>query len=291
MIVRLAGLEFRVDPDERIVGEERAALQELSGTSSGDGGVQIPSSARPWQVGVEDDVPRPEDGVGGPADGAPAEIETTDDLVRFRHGRFDGEADPRTGRLRLRRESRQSPGVEIALRIALACRLPLEGGIPLHAAAVVAEGRGLVFFGPSGAGKTTIAALSPWRVLSDELVAVRADGAGRYCVSSTGFWGELGNRTAPPGFFPLAGLFELEKGLGPRVTRLASTDALRRLLGVVMIPASPALWRPALGVLASVLRGVPAFRLTWSPEAPPWEAVAGAVCEDSTASGRARLAR
>lgn len=61
-------------------------------------------------------------------------------------------------------------------------RLAREGGLLVHACAVVRDGEARLFTGPSGAGKTTIARLMLQEpdtvVLSDDRIVLRRDGAG-----------------------------------------------------------------------------------------------------------------
>jgi hypothetical protein len=109
--------------------------------------------------------------------------------------------------------------------MALLTRAPLVRALPLHAAGVALPSGGVAFFGPSGAGKTTLSSCSPYPVLSDELVVARL-GEPATLIRS-GFWGEGSGPPVSPA--PLTALVEL--GKGPRFTleRLRPTEALRRL--------------------------------------------------------------
>src|SRR5262249_6492991 len=142
------------------------------------------------------------------------------------------------------RTLRSRAALEITLKVAMCSTLPLEGGVPLHAAAVALDGGAALFFGPSGAGKSTLAAGAADPVLSDELVAAFG---GRACgVRATGFWGTLNREDAPLRSFPLRGLFELKQERATRVERLAPGLLLRKLLGVTIVPPVPALWSQAV---------------------------------------------
>jgi hypothetical protein len=178
------------------------------------------------------------------------------------------ELDPMGLTGRLFRRSPGRAGLEITLRTALCSCLPFEGGLPLHAAGVVAEGRGVVFFGPSGAGKSTLAALSPYPVLSDELVAVIA--ARPFALTASGFWGSGDEGRCREGAWPLAALVHLDKGPRLSLERLGWRRALARLVEVVMVPPAPLLWAPVLHVLGKVLQDIPVYRLTWALDHPPW---------------------
>jgi hypothetical protein len=212
------------------------------------------------------------------ADAAPADVSAAGDRLRVTHRRFVAEMDPASLSGRIFRREGQTGAVEIALRVALAARLPSLGGLPLHAAGLVLDGRGAVFFGPSGAGKSTLAALAPGPVLSDEFVAVTVDPP---TLRYTGFWGEMDEPTPPPAEVPLVALVELAKGPAFRLERLAPGLALRRLLGVLMVPPDPGLWSVAMALAGDAASAVPVYRMEWTPAEPPWERLRAAL-----ASGR-----
>ena len=177
-----------------------------------------------------------------------------------------------------RREERAYP-LEAVIRTAMMARLPLVGGLPLHAAGVVAHGRGLAFFGPSGAGKTTLAETSPHPVLSDELVALGPGVApGPPSLVRSGFWGE-GPERGRPGSAPLAALVALDRGPGFALTRLGPVEAVRGLTAAVPVPLAAPLWSRALAVAAATVTRVPVYRMAWTPAAPPWERLAEALAE------------
>jgi energy-coupling factor transporter ATP-binding protein EcfA2 len=66
-----------------------------------------------------------------------------------------------------------------------------ERGLLLRASAVSENGRGSVFFGPPGSGKTTVVRLSAGRtILTDEMVIIKPHN-GRYRVYGTPFCGDI----------------------------------------------------------------------------------------------------
>lgn len=84
------------------------------------------------------------------------------------------------------------------------------GGAVVHAAGAIRDGRGFVFAGRSGAGKTTLARLLDahgYEIVNDERVVVRVEGE-RVRMYGTPWPGDLG--TTSPRSAPLAGLFFLE---------------------------------------------------------------------------------
>ncbi len=83
------------------------------------------------------------------------------------------------------------------------------GGFVLHCAGLVRGGKAYLFFGPSGAGKTTVAGLSGDHILlSDDLVLLTR-GADGWRASTTPFWGALAQELKDLGTYPLAGLYRL----------------------------------------------------------------------------------
>ncbi len=262
-MLSLGGLSFAVEPEEALSPAERQALEQLGASASAR------PSASPFRILISREPLGTPGEAGALPERAPALADWAEGRVRVTHGHFASELDPLGLKGRLYRQSDQAFPLEITLRVALASRLPLEGGLPLHAAGLLMNGRGLAFFGPSGAGKSTLAGLSPHPVLSDELLAVVP---GRpFDVVRTGFWGTLGRSDAPPGAFPLQALIELDKGLRFRLVRLSPREALRRLLGVIMVPIGPPLWSAALAVAGRLASQVPVYKMTWSPSSPPWD--------------------
>ncbi len=136
---------------------------------------------------------------------------------------------------------------------------------------MVAGNRGVAFFGPSGAGKTTVASTSPFPVLSDELVAVVPGPP--FSLVRSGFWGEREDTTRTSAAV-LALLVDLAKGPAVRLTRLAPAEAAGRLLASTPVPLAPPLWSRALAVAAALVRDVPVQRMEWAPAEPPWERLA-----------------
>jgi hypothetical protein len=264
MRIELAGLAFDVGPDRVLTNEEQAALGALDRT----GAARDP---RAPEIRLEIVPGEPVEGPpAGSPDHGPAAVTETNGGISLRHARFAADLEPLQRHGRLRRDPSTSAPLEITLRTALCCALPLEGCVALHAAGLVIDGRGAVFFGPSGAGKTTLSRLSPHPVLSDELVVVSGP---PWELRPSGTWGEFGPQSTSLDAVPLEVLADLGKGSKTVFTPLATGAALRRLLGVVVLPPSVSLWDRALGIVAELVRSVPTFRLEWSPAAPPWRAL------------------
>ncbi len=270
----VGGVPFAVGPAARLTPSDLSLLATLGAAPVG-----VPRADEPFRIEIVDapvaDVRQ--------ATGSAAVVEWTGSRLLVLHRRFTADLDPSAGVGRLWRESGNAAALPVTLRVALKSRLPLCGGVPVHAAGLVIEGGAAVFFGPSGAGKSTLAAASPFPVLSDETVSVLGDGP--FSVWGTGLWGSLGERPFPSGAFPLAALFELRKGPRVEISRLAPEVVLRRLAGVLLVPAAPPLWSRALPILGRLARGVPCYALSWSPDqGGPWQQVSRLLHEQGLAT-------
>jgi hypothetical protein len=256
------GIRFAIRPDSSLDPAERAALGRLE---------PDPGGAAAFEIELLDAPPWSSDDASLFPEWEPAVQHWSAGRLRVSHRSFTAEIDPLAACARLYRRERRAYPLETVVRAAMMARLPLVGGLPLHAAGVVLDGRGIACFGPSGAGKTTLAAASPVPALSDELVAI---GPGRpWTLLRSGFWGEGERRSGPVGA-PLALLVDLAKGPAFRAERLPAPRAAGRLLASVPVPHAPPLWQRALEVAAELVAEVPAIRMEWHPQAPPWEPLA-----------------
>lgn len=131
-------------------------------------------------------------------------------------------------------EDEELPGlVENFLRVVVAERAIERGGALLHSAGVVAAGSAYLFFGPSGAGKTTISRLSAaagHTVLSDELNIVIESGD-ELVVEQLPFAGDYGRTAQRRETYRLAGAFRLAQAAAPYLRELARPRAVAALAG------------------------------------------------------------
>ncbi len=211
----------------------------------------------------------------------PGPVTAEEDLsVRFEGGRwvlergdFHAELDPslKCGRIR------QAPSpyaIDAAFRILHSLLLARQGGLLVHAASAVRNGRAFLFAGVSGVGKTTITRLAPpdATLLTDEISYLRREGEG-YMAYGTPFAGEL----ARPGEnvrAPLAAVYLLAQGPENRIDPVGAADATRAVLESVLFFAhDAALVGEVFDSVCELVRRVPVRRLTFVPDPRVWELI------------------
>jgi len=123
------------------------------------------------------------------------------------------------------------------MRMFLSWELLSHNGFLLHAASVLRNGRAYIFVGKSGAGKSTVASLSPaGSVLTDEISLLQRNN-GEWRAFGTPFWGEFraaGHNTSAP----VAGVFQLKKARENRTKPLDGAALLRALLPNILFFSS-----------------------------------------------------
>jgi hypothetical protein len=147
-------------------------------------------------------------------------------------------------------------------------RLSRERGVLVHACGVAADGRGYLFLGTSGAGKSTTARLWKERggvsILSDDRIVVRREGDD-YRIYGTPWHGEAGWET--PASALLEAVFILEQAPRNRVLELGPSQAVAQM----MVRSFPAMWDQqglefAVRFLSDLAARVPVRRLQFLPE-------------------------
>jgi len=226
-------------------------------------------AADPWlDVAIEtggDPAP------SGPLSTADLEAEITAAGARFASA--DGALDlPRHGpgrcRLAPATEARRFYALVNFICAGLAFRMPARGGLLLHAAAVVLDGRAFVLCGQAGAGKSTFAELARQagaRLLTDDLTVIDAAGPSVEVLATP----IRAYRPAPepPGRFPLAALMLAVHGAPPRLDPVPALAATARLAANLPFVAPWIECEASLGrTLATLVARVPPRRLTFAPD-------------------------
>ncbi|MBB5066443.1 hypothetical protein [Granulicella mallensis] len=215
----------------------------------------------------------------------PRRISEEDDVVvSFDSGRwliergdFRAEWEPETRRGKII-QSANPYSIDSVLRIVHTLVLAREGGLLVHAASAVRNGKAFLFAGVSEAGKTTISRLAPSDVtlLTDEISYLRRDG-GRdgngYAAYGTPFAGELA-RAGENVKAPLAALYLLRKGTENTIEPVRPNDAARMLLeNVLFFACDPDLVGMVFDAACELVQHVPVYRLTFFPDARVWELI------------------
>ncbi len=188
---------------------------------------------------------------------------------------YDGAVDVKQGRARLQLSSaRPVEDVEYFLRLAYALLAFRAGGLLFHAAGIARHGRGYLFFGHSGSGKTTVARLSPEDlVLNDDLVLLMPGEEG-WVVHATPFWNPSQARPAARRSAPLAALFRLVQHREVYLEEMGQGEALAELAAnTPVIPADPARSHELLVLGRRLLSSVPVYKLHFLPDASFWRVV------------------
>jgi hypothetical protein len=164
--------------------------------------------------------------------------------------------------------------IENFLRVVYAQLCLRAGGLLLHAAGVIHEQSGYVFFGPSGSGKTTTARLSPGRaILSDDLVILSARGD-TVLVHGVPFRGDFAEAPRLNRAAQLRGLFTLIKAPKHALSGVDLPEAIARLLACapfVMADARNA--KKALDVCSQIARCVPVRALRFRLDSDFWRVI------------------
>lgn len=143
------------------------------------------------------------------------------------------------------------------------------GGLLVHGAGAVLQGRGVVFPGVSRAGKSTLAKLLiaagyGENLLSDDRVILR-ERAGGWQAFGTPWPGEAG--IAADRAAPLHAIAFLRQADENRFVPLSAAEALRRLLPVTSVPwHDEALTATVLDTCDAILSRVPCYAFHFRPE-------------------------
>lgn len=211
----------------------------------------------------------------------PRQITDEDDIaVRFSAGRWliergdlRAELDPTLGRGRVV-QSANPYSIDTVLRIIHSLVLAQSGGLLVHAASCIRNGRAFLFSGVSGAGKTTISSLAPAdaTLLTDEISYLQRKENG-YVAHGTPFAGEL----ARPGEnvqAPLGAVYLLRQGPENVIEPVKDSDAVRLVMeNVLFFAQDPVLVDRVFESVCDLVRNVPVRRLTFFPDNRVWDLI------------------
>lgn len=229
------------------------------------------SAAQPdWQIDLRHDPALTDGGVNS--------IEHTAAVTRFRVAAYAGAIDlgARQAFVTTPSEARAASAIERVVSYICMQMLPRHHhALWLHATGLVLNGNGYVFFGPSGAGKTTLSMLARDRaeILSDENVIVRCGADGPQLIS-TPFWGfntpiDLIRRTRRT--VPLRALFALRHTPDFQVRPLSAAEAVLVLLATEKVATervdSAAAW---LNTAEQLVQQAPIYQLEFAPTPEVW---------------------
>jgi len=204
-----------------------------------------------------------------------ADLSVTWDSGRWliERGDFRAQWNPYTARGRI--EQTVNPySLDSVLRIVHTLLLARKGGFLMHASSAIRNGRAFLFSGVSGAGKTTMARLSPpdAALLTDEISYVTRQ-SDRYFAVGTPFFGELA-RAGENLRAPIECVYLLAKGPENKIEPVEGTDAVRGLLGNIRFFArDPEFVRLVFEAACDFVSHVPVRRLTFVPDARVWELI------------------
>ena len=148
-----------------------------------------------------------------------------------------------------------------------------DGGLILHASAVVRENQAHIFFGPSGSGKSTVARLSlPERILSDDLVIIKPVNDS-YKVFGTPYWGDIKANNGINRCFKIRGLFKLIQDKEVYLKRLTLPQAVAEALLVPQGPDKLELIQQLLARTSALLKVVPCYQMHFLPNPSFWRCI------------------
>ncbi len=141
-------------------------------------------------------------------------------------------------------------------------------GALIHCAGLEYNGRGYIFPGKSGAGKSTIsrqfAGLKGFDLLSDDRIAVRKMGSA-FKAYGTPWAGEAG--IAENKSLPLCGIFFIKHGEKDMINDLKPQEALKKLMPVTSIPwYDKKIMTEILLFCEDLVSAVPAYEIFFRPD-------------------------
>ncbi len=163
---------------------------------------------------------------------------------------------------------------ENVFRVLIAHRLLDMGGVLLHSSGIVIDGEAHIFFGYSGAGKTTVARLgldSGFEVLSDDIDLLVPVGNGLMAAKSP-FAGEMGRQRVSRDLYPVRGIYCLHKGDSNTIRSMTKAEAVCALLArAPFVNHDPHRTDRLIENLTGLVAAVPVSALTFTKAGGFWD--------------------
>lgn len=185
-----------------------------------------------------------------------------------------GEVDLITGQGFL--EMDPTAQVDNFLRTVFAWLCVTNDALLLHSAGVIRDGQGYVFFGPSGAGKTTTSRLASKtaHVVSDDLVIIRCDESG-CLLYGVPFKGELSEAPRANQQAPLRGLYRLRQDTSHYLEPIPHIKAVADLAAAApFIVREKHLSDQLMQVCSKIAKCVPVQQLHFKRDDGFWKVIA-----------------
>lgn len=262
LTINIAGFVILLETDEELVGNRiRSRYQDFLCTDDSPH-ISIEVNVIPGALYIE---PKPGPWV--------IEAEFEDDRLVYQSYLERGEVNFTSGRGHL--NMAPEANIENFLRTIIAWLCVKNRAVLLHAAGVVRNGFGYVFFGPSGAGKTTtsrIAARS-FDVVSDDLVVIRIEN-GSGTLYGVPFRGEMSDAPRANQKAPLKGIFRLRQDTEHYIEPMSRVTAVASLAA-----SSPFIVRELslsdllVDVCEVIVRSVPVMALHFKRDDGYWKVI------------------
>jgi hypothetical protein len=183
----------------------------------------------------------------------------------YRHGVI---CKPQAEESSIRREGFRSLTLFPSDQILVAQLLAQRKACYVHAAGAILDGRGLLFAGRSGAGKSTTVRMLKGRaeILCDDRIIVRPSDEG-FRIFGTWHHGDVPD--VSPNSAPLGGICFLIKSSENRLLRIRDPRMkIRRLLPCLIRPlVTREWWEPSLDLIERIVQEVPCFEMRFDETA------------------------
>ena len=196
-------------------------------------------------------------------------------VLHFSAPGYQGFINEKTGQGQLQLSSAQPvEDIDYYLRVAFALLAHSAGGILMHTAGIVRDGRAYLFFGHSGSGKTTACRVSADQhtILNDDLILLTPQN-GEWIAHGTPFWNPTqikpSNQNAP-----VAGMYLLIQAPHVAIHKLAPGQATAALISnVPVIPQDTFRSIKLLELLSTLQKNIPVYQLHFLPDNSFWDVI------------------